>query len=210
MRFGCRQPYRFEPDWWTLGVTLHCLLGAHSPFSLEEAIKRGMLGTRPPPAKDQLEARKALHDRVVLDHTPPPPAATSAPLRSFLVALLVKDKARRLGSAADAPQVMAHPFFDGLDWAGLRAGALPPPITPSIDAVHAGSIAEVGEVEQPKLQLDDAHFERFRCWEYRNLELMQKEIATAVRADAGGGAVLLPLVPGRGSSGGTAARCVVL
>ena len=42
-------------------------------------------------------------------------------------------------------QVMAHPFFCGLDWAGLRAGALPPPITPSIDAVHAGSIAEVGE-----------------------------------------------------------------
>ena len=41
-------------------------------------------------------------------------------------------------------QVMAHPFFGGLDWAGLRAGVLPPPITPSIDAVHAGSIAEVG------------------------------------------------------------------
>ena len=96
-----------------------------------------MLGTRPPPAKDQLEAsnpnpnpnsrltpnpnpnpnptpnpnpnpnqaRKALHDRVVLDHTPPPPAAASAPLRSFLAALLIKDKARRLGTAADAPQV---------------------------------------------------------------------------------------------------------
>jgi hypothetical protein len=38
---------------------------------------------------------------------------------------------------------------------------------------------------------------------------MQKEIATAVATDAGGGAVLLPPVPGRGSSGGTAARCVV-
>ena len=128
-------------------------------------------------------------------------------------------------------------------------------------------MSEVGEVEQPKLQLDDAHFERFRCWEcrtlweagarvagqggpsgwlteagrslgppeacsraegglrsagwpkpeparfrrrYRNLELMQREIATAVRADADGGAVLLPLAPGRGFSGGTAARCVVL
>ena len=72
---------------------------------------------------------------------------------------------------------------------------------------------QVGEVEQPKLQLDDAHFERFRCWEYRNLELMQREIATAVRTDAGGGAVLLPLVPGRGLSGGTATTarpCVVL
>ena len=52
-----RQPYRFEPDWWTLGVTLHCLLGAHSPFSLEEAIKRGMLGSRPPPAKVRVRVR---------------------------------------------------------------------------------------------------------------------------------------------------------
>ena len=30
-------------------------------------------------------------------------------------------------------------------------------------------VSEVGEVEQPKLQLDDAHFERFRCWECRTL-----------------------------------------
>ena len=202
-----RQPYRFEPDWWTLGVTLHCMLGAHSPFSLEEAIRRGMLGARPPPAKSQLDARKALHDRVVLEHTPPPPAAASAHLVCFLAELLTKDKAHRLGTTGDAPQVMSHSFFGGFDWAGLRSGMLPPPITPSTDAVHAGSIAEVGEVEQPQLDLEDAHFERFSCWEYRNTELMQREIATAVRTDATGGT---GLQPGRGVSDGKAARCVII
>ncbi len=32
-----RRPYRFAPDWWCLGVTLHGLLGMYSPFSLEAA-----------------------------------------------------------------------------------------------------------------------------------------------------------------------------
>eukprot|EP00908_Phaeocystis_cordata_P008149 Transcript_18817.p1 GENE.Transcript_18817~~Transcript_18817.p1 ORF type:complete len:641 (-),score=239.75 Transcript_18817:135-2057(-) len=178
-----RQPYRFEPDWWTMGVTLHCLLATHSPFSLEEAIKRGMPGTRPAPHKDDLDARKALHDRVVLDHTPSPPPAASEPLAHFLAALLTKDKRHRLGTAGGAHQVMAHAFFEEMDWVALRAGLLPPPIVPSTDAVHAGSIAEVGEVEQPQLELDDAHFERFSSWDYRNPELMQREIVTAVRSD---------------------------
>ena len=60
-----RLPYRFEPDWWTVGVSLHCLLAPHSPFSLEEAIRRGMRGTRPPPAKDDLDARKVRSARSV-------------------------------------------------------------------------------------------------------------------------------------------------
>lgn len=210
-----RQPYRFEPDWWTLGVTLHCLLATHSPFSLDEAIKRGMPGTRPPPHKDDLDARKALHDRVVLDHSPPPPPLASPRCAQFLAALLNKDKTQRLGTAGGAHQVMSHRFFDDVDWLSLRAGSLPPPLVPSTDAVHAGSIAEVGEVEQPEVELDAAHFERFSSWcppaappphdpnaplwpvpphpnarppcvgrEYRNEELMQREIAEAVRTDA--------------------------
>ena len=30
-------------------------------------------------------------------------------------------------------------------------------------------VSEVGEVEQPKLQLDEAHYDRFRCWECATL-----------------------------------------
>ena len=123
-----------------------------------------MPGTRPPPQKDDLDARKALHDRVVLDHTPPPPPLASPRCAAFLAALLTKDKSQRLGTAGGAPAVMSHDFFDDVDWLSLRAGSLPPPLIPSTDAVHAGSIAEVGEVAQPEVQLETAHFERFRSW----------------------------------------------
>ena len=44
-------------------------------------------------------------------------------------------------------------------------GRLQPRVPPSLQPY----VSEVGEVEQPKLQLDEAHYDRFRCWECATL-----------------------------------------
>ena len=38
-----RCPYRFEVDWWCLGVTVYALLAHHSPFSHDHCVKQGIL-----------------------------------------------------------------------------------------------------------------------------------------------------------------------
>ena len=38
--------YRFEPDWWSLGVTIFALLSMHGPFSLEHHLKAGTTSLR--------------------------------------------------------------------------------------------------------------------------------------------------------------------
>ena len=65
-------------------------------------------------------------------------------LREFCAALLVHQVDDRLGcSGGGLAAVKAHPFFDGLDWRALAAGALPPPIVPADDAI--GEAADAAE-----------------------------------------------------------------
>ena len=54
---------------------------------------------------------------------------------------------------------------------------------PSLDAVNAGTIAEVGDMEKPKLKLDQAHFRAFAGWEFRDERLMQLELIDAIESE---------------------------
>jgi singapore isolate B (sub-type 7) whole genome shotgun sequence assembly, scaffold_6 len=47
--------------------------------------------------------------------------------------LLIRDPALRLGAGiADAEEVKAHPFFEGLDWKALERKEIPPPWKPNL------------------------------------------------------------------------------
>jgi hypothetical protein len=47
--------------------------------------------------------------------------------------LLDRDVERRLGSKG-GEEVRAHRYFEGMDWEGVMAKRLPPPILPETDA----------------------------------------------------------------------------
>ena len=57
------------------------------------------------------------------------------------------------------------------------------PLVPSLDAVNAGTIDEVGDMERPKLKLDQAHFRAFAGWEFRDERLMQLELIDAIESE---------------------------
>jgi len=57
-------------------------------------------------------------------------AAISAQGKDFIAGLLVKDPRARLGSSADALEVMNHPWFAELDWSALAAQKLTPVFKP--------------------------------------------------------------------------------
>ena len=276
-----RDEYRFEPDWWCLGVTLHALLALHSPFSLDANLARGsvlsrrsieaaaMMGgscsgapgsldmqfdgavddepvdtlgtasdhlshltsmsvaatalggdnegggsndTSSPSRRHKRESlvkhekkgkktfkemqKNAKQDVLILTKNPRPPDELGDDGAAFHNELLEKERHLRLG-ANGADEVIGHVWFATLDWPALRAGTLKPPLVPSAEEIHAGSIAQSGGVEDAVLdgdnkdvQLTDAHRERFAEWEWRDEERMQYEMLDAIAREGEKGAQL--------------------
>lgn len=73
-----------------------------------------------------------MYDRILHDSLSFPDFVPG-PARSFLRGLLVRIPDQRLGgSIKDAKDVMAHEFFDGLDWTVLEKREIEPPFKPSV------------------------------------------------------------------------------
>ncbi len=104
---GCNR----AADWWSLGVLTYEMLFGAPPFytkDVQEMYKRTLLNQVKFPSKNSVS-------RAGLD---------------FIAGLLVKVPSRRLGSIADALEVMHHPWFAGFDWKALLARKLQPPFIP--------------------------------------------------------------------------------
>lgn len=104
---GCNR----AADWWSLGILTYEMLFGAPPFytkDVQEMYKRTLLNQVKFPTKNNVS-------RAGLD---------------FIAGLLVKVPSRRLGSIADALEVMNHPWFAGFDWAALNAKTLQPPFKP--------------------------------------------------------------------------------
>jgi len=101
-----------EVDWWSLGVLVFEMLTGLPPFqaSANEALKK-----------------KVLTQKVKM------PAFISKDARSLLTGLLTRDPDKRLGfGPSGAKEIMAHPFFKGVNWNALLARQIPSPFTPQI------------------------------------------------------------------------------
>ncbi|KAK6156301.1 hypothetical protein DH2020_010549 [Rehmannia glutinosa] len=89
-------------DWWTLGIFLYELFygvtpfrGIENEFTLANIVARG------------------------LEFPKEPMVASCA--RDLMSQLLNKDPAKRMGSMMGATAIKGHPFFEGVNWALLRA-----------------------------------------------------------------------------------------
>ncbi|KAL2916919.1 serine/threonine protein kinase, AGC [Polyrhizophydium stewartii] len=99
-------------DWWTLGILIYEMLYGTTPFKGPNR---------------NITFSNILHMDVQFPEHPL--SNISAPCKSVIRKLLIKDEAKRLGSRAGAADVKAHPFFKSINWALLRN--LKPPIIPA-------------------------------------------------------------------------------
>ena len=70
------------------------------------------------------------------------PRHVSGESREIISKLLVKNPDRRLGSVADAEEVMEQPFFAVMDWNDLRRKRVTPPFNPVFESLVLLGIKE--------------------------------------------------------------------
>jgi serine/threonine protein kinase len=97
-------------DWWALGILVFEMLAGHSPF----------VG----------KSSQEIHAKV-LGQDPSFPKYFKSVAVNFIGELLVKDKARRLGSGASGFQeIKNHRWFEAVDWDVMARRMYSPPIAP--------------------------------------------------------------------------------
>lgn len=104
-------------DWWTLGIVLYELLIGITPFFHRNPQRLQYL---------ILECPVTFPEKEKLGFDISPSA------KDIIRQLLDKDKTKRLGAKGDIDEILAHPFFKGLDIEKLKEKKLIPPYKPEI------------------------------------------------------------------------------
>lgn len=150
------QKYGRAVDWWAFGVLIYQMLLGKSPF-------RG---------DDDDEVFDA-----ILSDEPLYPINMPRNSVSILQALLTRDPERRLGSGPkDAEDVMAHPYFDNINFDDIYHCRVAPPYVPSISsATDVSNFDKDFTSESPALTpvnsvLTPAMQEKFRGFSYMSGE----------------------------------------
>ncbi|GLE05498.1 hypothetical protein PINS_up014521 [Pythium insidiosum] len=142
------QPYGKVVDWWSYGILLYEMLTGRTPFV--DRNRRQMF-------------KNIMQAEVIY------PPYISAVARSLISKLLNRDPSRRLGGGPNGGRdIMAHPFFEPIDWDKLMRKEIEPPFKPEVSSVD--DITNVPEMFQSMAAVDSPvnkkngeghHFEDF-------------------------------------------------
>lgn len=106
------QGYTKMVDFWSLGVLVFEMCCGWSPFYAEDT--------------------QQMYKNIAFGKVRFPRDALSNEGRNFVKGLLNRNPAHRLGAKGDAEELMAHAFFNDVDWSKLSKKMLSPPFKPKL------------------------------------------------------------------------------
>ncbi|KAI5309918.1 Serine/threonine-protein kinase, partial [Ascosphaera atra] len=106
------QGYTKMVDFWSLGVLVFEMCCGWSPFYAEDT--------------------QQMYKNIAFGKVRFPRDALSTEGRNFVKGLLNRNPKHRMGATNDALELMAHPFFDDVDWEALEKKDVPPPFKPKL------------------------------------------------------------------------------
>ncbi|OJJ47547.1 hypothetical protein ASPZODRAFT_63640 [Penicilliopsis zonata CBS 506.65] len=106
------QGYTKMVDFWSLGVLVFEMCCGWSPFYAEDT--------------------QQMYKNIAFGKVRFPRDALSTEGRNFVKGLLNRNPKHRLGAKGDAKELMAHPFFDDIDWQALNRKEVIPPFKPKL------------------------------------------------------------------------------
>jgi beta-adrenergic-receptor kinase len=157
---GYRIRYNLSVDWFSFGCLLYEFMAGICPFRTEVARNWGGFGKK--------DKEKAI-DLAVQEMDPVFDSELFDPISQDLISkLLNKDGKARLG--ANGPgEVMAHAYFDDVNWEEYIHDLIPPPCLPRKD-LNVASQSEIGyfgdDANAKKLELTEGDLELFAKWDY--------------------------------------------
>mmetsp|Transcript_21508 Transcript_21508/g.22237 ORF Transcript_21508/g.22237 Transcript_21508/m.22237 type:complete len:593 (+) Transcript_21508:119-1897(+) len=157
---GYRIRYNLSVDWFSFGCLVYEFMTGVCPFRTEVARNWGGFGKK--------DKEKAI-DLAVQEMEPFFDSEIFDPTTQDLVSkLLIKDGKTRLG-ANGAGEVMAHAYFDDINWEEYIYDLVPPPCLPRKD-LNVASQSEIGyfgdDANARRLELTEADLELFAKWDY--------------------------------------------
>lgn len=108
------QGYTKMVDFWSLGVLVFEMCCGWSPFYAEDT--------------------QQMYKNIAFGKVRFPRDALSIDGRNFVKGLLNRNPKHRMGATNDALELMAHPFFNDIDWEALEQKNVPPPFKPKLSS----------------------------------------------------------------------------
>ncbi|CAM9394267.1 unnamed protein product, partial [Hapterophycus canaliculatus] len=165
---GKRVPYNECVDWFSLGCILYEFLRGMSPFRTERAMEW---------CADTIQDKEKRVDKATLEMEPEYPVRYfDALAKDLCTRLMAKDPEKRLGRTG-ADEILAHPWFGGLDRDALVMDQVESPYVPNKDINAApqrsiGSFADTGS----KVVLSREDQAIYGGWEYTSVDDFQQEV----------------------------------
>jgi len=146
-----KEPYTFQPDWFSLGCTIFVLFSDKLPFHGK--------------THEESDA-KTLNGDLDYKHGEP------ADLQSLISALCEKDPAKRAG----LKEMKEHAYFSGFDWDALASGKMKATLVPNPDEINAPSSKDVEGFVAPKdVKWEDDDQAKLKTWTYFNKAIWDDE-----------------------------------
>jgi len=165
-----KESYTFQPDWWSLGVTVYVLTSDKLPF-------KG--------SSDEEKDAATVAGEIEFSHGEPPE------VQGLINALCTVDQGKRLGCNGGLDELKKHDYFSGFDWVKMMDGELEAEIKPNPNDINAPSKKDIeGFRPSKEVTWDPDDQDKFKEWDYFDKEIWAREAIFRMNAKkelSGGG-----------------------